>query len=72
MLSLGTMDEEHTMNSALSRIGLPAVPDTKRLAPALAAAMLGMAILFGVGLANSDTIHNAAHDTRHAAAFPCH
>ena len=44
----------------------------KRLLPALAAAMLGMAILFGVALANSDTIHNAAHDTRHAAAFPCH
>lgn len=60
------------MNSAHSRIGLQAVPDTGRLLPALAAALLGAAILFGVGLANSDTIHNAAHDTRHAAAFPCH
>ena len=60
------------MHSAHPRIGLQAVTHTKRLLPALAAAMLGMAILFGVALANSDTIHNAAHDTRHAAAFPCH
>ena len=72
MLSLGTMDEENEMNSALSPTGLQAVPDTKRLFPALAAAMLGLVILFGVALANSETIHNAAHDTRHAAAFPCH
>ena len=42
------------------------------LRPALAAALLGLTILFGVGLAQSDTVHNAAHDTRHAAAFPCH
>ncbi len=43
-----------------------------RLWPALAAALLGLTILYGVALAKSDTIHNAAHDTRHAAAFPCH
>ena len=60
------------MISAHSRIGLQAVPDTGRLLPALAAALLGAIILFGVALANIDTIHNAAHDTRHAAAFPCH
>ena len=60
------------MNTAQSRTGLEAIPDTRRLLPAIAAAMLGTVILFGVALANSDTIHNAAHDTRHAAAFPCH
>ena len=72
MLNLGTMEEESMMNSAHSRTGLEAVPDTRRLLPALAAAMLGAVILFGVALANSDTIHNATHDTRHSAAFPCH
>lgn len=72
MLSLGTMDEESMMNPAYSRTGPRAVSDTKHLLPALAAALLGAVILFGVALANSDTIHNAAHDTRHAAAFPCH
>ena len=72
MLTLGTIEEESMMNSTHLRTGLQAVPDTKNLLPALAAALLGAVILFGVALANSDTIHNAAHDTRHAAAFPCH
>ena len=72
MLNLGTTKEESVMNSPYSRTGLQAVSHTGRLLPALAAAMLGLAILFGVALANSDTIHNAAHDSRHAAAFPCH
>jgi cobalt transporter subunit CbtB len=66
------MEEEITMTSVHSRIGPQAVPDTRRLLPALAAALLGAVVLFGVALANSDTVHNAAHDTRHAAAFPCH
>ena len=66
------MDEESMMNSAQSRTGLQAVPDTRNLLPALAAALLGAVILFGVALANGDTIHNAAHDARHGAAFPCH
>ena len=72
MLSLGTMEEESMMNSAHSRTGLGAVPDTRRLLPAIAGAMLGAVTPFGVALANSGTIHDAAHDTRHAAAFPCH
>ena len=72
MLSLNVVHEENMMNSTQTRLDLRVVPDTRRLLPALAAAMLGMVILFGVALANSDTIHNAAHDTRHAAAFPCH
>jgi cobalt transporter subunit CbtB len=31
---------------------------------------LGVAMLFAVGF--MDVAHNAAHDTRHAIAFPCH
>ncbi|MDF1581891.1 MAG: CbtB domain-containing protein [Methyloprofundus sp.] len=38
----------------------------------LAAAALGLVILFGVGFAPMDMAHNAAHDTRHSVAFPCH
>lgn len=37
-----------------------------------AAAILGMVILMGVGFAPMDVAHNAAHDTRHSFAFPCH
>jgi len=38
---------------------------------ALAAALLGAVILYGVGFAPL-AVHNAAHDARHSAAFPCH
>ncbi|AXS42618.1 CbtB domain-containing protein [Breoghania sp. L-A4] len=38
----------------------------------LATALLGAFIVFGVGFAHSTSLHNAAHDTRHAVGFPCH
>jgi cobalt transporter subunit CbtB len=44
----------------------------RRLWPLFFAALLGVSIIYGVGLANSSTLHNAAHDTRHSLAFPCH
>ncbi len=36
------------------------------------AALLGLFILFGVGIAQPEIMHNAAHDSRHALTFPCH
>ncbi len=50
--------------------GLIAVP--RRMGAAVVAALIGVFILFGVGLAHPDKIHNAAHDARHAFSFPCH
>jgi cobalt transporter subunit CbtB len=44
----------------------------QRLAAGLACLFLGSVLVFGVGLAQSDTLHAAAHDTRHAIGFPCH
>jgi cobalt transporter subunit CbtB len=44
----------------------------RRLWPVFFAALLGMSIIYGVGLANSSTLHNAAHDSRHSLTFPCH
>ena len=42
----------------------------------MAAVLLGLFVgaffILGVGFTHSDTIHNAAHDTRHSTAFPCH
>lgn len=38
----------------------------------LAALLLGGVILFAVGFLPMSAAHNAAHDTRHALAFPCH
>ncbi|MEX0760054.1 MAG: CbtB-domain containing protein [Tistlia sp.] len=40
--------------------------------PAAVAILLGLFLVFGVGFANPATIHNAAHDSRHSFAFPCH
>jgi cobalt transporter subunit CbtB len=40
--------------------------------PALSAILLGAFLVLGIGFAHSDTIHNAAHDSRHSFAFPCH
>jgi cobalt transporter subunit CbtB len=40
--------------------------------PALVAIMFGAFVVYGVGFAGPATIHNAAHDVRHAFAFPCH
>lgn len=46
--------------------------DTRRLGAGLASLMMGTALLFLVGFAPMHSVHNAAHDTRHSAAFPCH
>jgi cobalt transporter subunit CbtB len=43
-----------------------------RLAPALLSAMLGAVLLFGAGFSSKIELHNAAHDGRHSAGFPCH
>ena len=37
-----------------------------------AALILGVVVLLGVGFAPMEAAHNAAHDTRHSFAFPCH
>jgi len=33
---------------------------------------LGLVIVYVVGFAGAETIHNAAHDARHSLNFPCH
>ncbi len=46
--------------------------DTRALWPSLAAILLGVFFIIGVGFAQPSVLHNAAHDSRHSAAFPCH
>lgn len=38
----------------------------------IAAAILGIALLFVSGFAQADALHKSTHDTRHATGFPCH
>lgn len=43
-----------------------------RLAAVFCAALLSVFLIYGVGFAHPDILHNAAHDARHVIAFPCH
>ncbi|VVM56958.1 hypothetical protein PS645_01056 [Pseudomonas fluorescens] len=45
---------------------------TQRLTAAVCASILGMSLVFFAGFSHIEAVHNAAHDTRHSAAFPCH
>ncbi|MAR90361.1 MAG: cobalt transporter [Pseudomonadales bacterium] len=42
------------------------------LTQTMASLGFGAMVLFAVGFLPIDAAHNAAHDTRHALAFPCH
>jgi cobalt transporter subunit CbtB len=39
---------------------------------AIIAICFGLFIVGFVGFSHLEAVHNAAHDTRHANAFPCH
>lgn len=55
-----------------TRTGDAAVTQTQRLAVAVSAAVLGAVLVWFAGFSHIEAVHNAAHDTRHSAAFPCH
>ena len=46
----------------------------QRITSAFLMLLTGAVLLFVVGFAQGSggILHNAAHDTRHAATFPCH
>ena len=45
--------------------------DTK-LAAIAGVFLTGAALLFVAGYAQASVLHDSAHDSRHAMAFPCH
>jgi cobalt transporter subunit CbtB len=59
------MNQHHIVQPRFAEISRHALP-------AVVAILLGVFVLFGVGFAGPATIHNAAHDSRHSFAFPCH
>ena len=48
------------------------LPLASRLTTAVVSLLLGVFIIYGVGLSHSETLHDTAHDTRHSYGFPCH
>lgn len=39
---------------------------------ALVVALIGIGVVFVAGHVQAQTLHDAAHDVRHATGFPCH
>jgi len=45
---------------------------SQRIVAAVGASVLGLCLVYFAGFSHIEAVHNAAHDTRHSAAFPCH
>lgn len=45
---------------------------SQRIVAAVSAAVFGALLVYFAGFSHIEAVHNAAHDTRHSAAFPCH
>ncbi|MEE3914604.1 CbtB-domain containing protein [Pseudomonas viridiflava] len=59
-----TISSSHSATSSSTR--------TQRLTAAISAALMGACLVYFAGFSHIAAVHNAAHDTRHSAAFPCH
>lgn len=64
-------ERSRKLASTAAATGLAALADAQRMAGVLAL-LLGAIFILGVGFAGAEAMHNAAHDGRHAMAFPCH
>lgn len=62
------MDAQTRPNSAATL----SLPRAQAVAAGAVALLFGIFVLYGVGFAQPDAIHNAAHDSRHSFTFPCH
>lgn len=49
-----------------------AATDANVVVQAVLAMALGLFVVGVVGFSHISAVHNAAHDVRHANAFPCH
>lgn len=58
------------MNTA--SVSTPTLSVSERVKAVTAALVIGVALIYTTGFAASTNVHNAAHDSRHGLAFPCH
>ena len=59
-------------NANLATPDHQAAEQAKASLPAVLAIIFGVFMVFGTGLAQPTSMHNAAHDVRHSFTFPCH
>lgn len=57
---------------SLSTTGSATLPQARATTVGAVTLLIGLSMIFLVGFAHVPAVHNAAHDTRHSAAFPCH
>lgn len=55
----------------MNTLSLP-LAKARSLPQILAALTLGAGLVFAAGFAQSQVLHDAAHDVRHSTGFPCH
>lgn len=67
-MSSGVTTKENDMNAMTQT----AAKTGTALASIVFAALVGATVIFFAGHAQSATLHDAAHDMRHATGFPCH
>ncbi|WP_263139782.1 CbtB domain-containing protein [Pseudomonas sp. RIT-PI-AD] len=60
------------MSSSTLLQSTAALPLSQRLPLAIGSCLLGALLIYFAGFSHIDAVHNAAHDTRHSTAFPCH
>ena len=46
--------------------------ETSKVKLASLSLIMGLTLVYIIGLAHPMALHNAAHDVRHSSAFPCH
>lgn len=57
---------------AQTHVQAQAAPHATGIAGIATVFMAGLVLLFLSGIAQATVLHDAAHDQRHAMAFPCH
>jgi cobalt transporter subunit CbtB len=62
----------HRSSTAIFEDNSTIVTSFSILAQCIGVILLAIILVYGVGFASVPEVHNAAHDTRHAVAFPCH
>jgi len=60
------------MQSKAIETGRIAIGVQEKVITVVVLGLLGVFVIWGAGFAQSETLHNAAHDSRHSIAFPCH
>ncbi|WP_039001800.1 CbtB domain-containing protein [Falsihalocynthiibacter arcticus] len=66
------MNEQNKTRTDAKVLAAPITQVQTGVLPIFAAALAGVLLISLAGFAQASVLHDSAHDTRHAIAFPCH